>query len=61
MFCSIFSLATLAVLHVFFLASVDANSELMDRLVKKYQVNTKTRLSHYGECPASKLAIRKEW
>ena len=60
MFRSIVLAATLAVLCIAS-ASVDANPDLMNKLVKTYSDNTKKRLPPQGACRADNLAVRKEW
>ena len=59
MFYSIFFAATVAVLSCITFA--DATPELMNKLVKQYQGNTKQRLPQYGNCTESNIAQRKEW
>lgn len=55
-----YSLAALAVLFLG-LASADASSDLMKKLVKEYKANTLKRLPEDGACTADNIAVRKEW
>ena len=55
----LFLAATIAVLSCITFA--DANAELMSKLVKQYQENTKQRLPQYGGCTEGNIVQRKEW
>ncbi len=59
MFRSIFFVATIAVLSSITFA--DASPELMNKLVRQYQENTKQRLPQYGDCTKGNIVRRKEW
>ena len=59
MFRSIFYVTVIAVFSCITFA--DASPQLMNKLVKQYQENTKQRLPQDGACTEGNIVRREEW